>query len=60
MEKVQEEVLSTCGDAEGFLLLSEYAQSTLLTSALGDNSELVDPVLESVKMVSLHYLYTYM
>ena len=54
-----EEVLAICGDAEGFLVLSEYAQRTLLTAVLGDTSELVDQVLQSVKMVSMHYLYTW-
>ena len=53
-----EEVLAD-DDAEGFLLLSERSQRTLLISVLGDNSELVDQVLQSVKMVSMPYLNTW-
>ena len=53
-----EELLAKCGSADIFLLLNEYAQRTLLISVLGDSSELIEPVLRSVKMVSIHYLYT--
>lgn len=54
-----EEVLATYDNAEVFFLLSEHTQCIILTSVLGDSSEIVDQVLESVKMVSMHYLYTW-
>ena len=54
-----EGVLAPLEDAEIFHLINESSQRLLLTSVLGDDSELVDQVLQSVKMVSMHYLYTW-
>ena len=45
-----------------FITYSVRAQKIVLEQVLpvlGDNSELVDQVLQSVKMVSMHYLYTW-
>ena len=45
-----------------FITYSVRAQKIVLEQVLpvlGDNSELVDQVLLSVKMVSMHYLYTW-
>ena len=47
------------GDAEFCHIIPESSQRLLLTSVLGDDSELVDQVLQSIKMVSMHYLYTW-
>lgn len=54
-----EALLQPCGDVEDFLLFNEWMKCTVLKAVFGDSSELVEEVLQSIELVSMLNLYTW-